>query len=393
MVSHQGAVRDAAEFGVLRMVGILAVVFPAAALIHVLANMRDYRQPAVAIVTWLLMFPAAVWLLPRIRTSRPADGTARARSLTTAEAMAAILIAAAAVGIMGWEYRTPDASGGVDLAVLGTAWLLAIVALSRPASVWVPGALVVYAVYAVLLITSAGTNPVYLNELEAAGYILVIVLAAFSVLRPTIATHTSVSARRSLLASKSAAEREAAAAVQADRRSRLALLEMEALPLLRDIADGTLDPATSDVRERCARHAAALRHSLTDRAPSAEGLMAGLELAVRAAGARGLLVDIRMIGDPGVTAPEITRAAVTTVDAVLTALPPHQVTLTVIAPGDEVELYVTFGQPLPMIPGLARPGEDLPAAAGWRACLTTEDTGTGCLEIGWRKAVLGDRRH
>jgi hypothetical protein len=371
------------------MVGILAVVFPAAALIHVLANIHDYRQPAIAVLVWLLMFPVAVWLVPRIRTSRPADGITRPKSLTRADAVAAILIAAAAVGVMGWEYRTPDASGGVDLAVLGTAWLLAIVALSFPALVWIPGALIVYAVYAVLLISTAGMNPVYLSELEAAGYILVVVLSAFSVLRPTIATHTSISARRSLLASKSAAEREAAAAVQADRRSRLALLEIEALPLLRDIADGTLDPATSEVRERCARHAAALRHSLTDRAPSAEGLMAGLELAVRAAGARGLLVDIRIIGDPGVTAPEITRAAVTTVDAVLSALPPHQVTLTVIAPGEEVELYVTFGEPLLTIPGLARPGAGLPAASGWRACLITEDTSTGCLEIGWRKAVFG----
>jgi len=393
VVSHHGAVRDAAEFGVLRVVGLLAVVFPAAALIHVLANMHDYRQPVVAVVVWLLMFPAAVWLVPRVRTSRPFDGITSARGLTRVEATAAILIAAAAVGVMGWEYRTPDASGGVNLAMLGTAWLLAIVALSCPASVWIPGALIVYAVYTVLLITTAGTNPVYLSELGAAGYILVIVLAAFSLLRPTFATHASISARRSLLASKSAAEREAAAAVQADRRSRLALLEMEALPLLREIADGTLDPATSDVRERCARHAAALRHSLTDRARSAEGLMAGLELAVRSAGARGLLVDIRMIGDPGITAPEITRAAVTTVDAVLSVLPPHQATLTVIAPGDEVELYVTFGQPLPIIPGLARPGEDLPATAGWHACLSTEDTGTGCLEIGWRKAVMGDRGH
>lgn len=393
MVSPQGAVRDLAEFGVLRMIGLFGVVFPLAGLIHVLVNVHDYRQPAVAVGVWLLMFPVAVWFVPRVRTSGPADGLTGAKSLTRANAVAAILIAAAAVGIMGWEYRTPYSSGGVDLAVLGTAWLLAIVALSCPASVWIPGALIVYTVYAVLLVSSAGTNPVYLSELEAAGYILVIVLSSFSVLRPTIATHGSMSARRSLLASKSAAERAATAAVQADRRHRLALLEMEALPLLRAIADGTLDPATSNVRERCARHAAALRHSLTDRAPRAEGLMAGLELAVRTAGARGLLVDIRMIGDPGNTAPEITRVAATTVDAVLSSLPPQQVTLTVIARGDEVELYVTFGEPLLTIPDVVRPSEDLPAAAGWRASLSTEDTGTGCLEIGWRKAVLSDRRH
>jgi hypothetical protein len=120
--------------------------------------------------------------------------------------------------------------------------------------------------------------------------------------------------------------------------------------------------------------------------------MAELELAVRAAGARGLLVDVRMIGDPGITTPEITGAVVTTVDAVLSVLPPQHVTLTVIAPGDDVELYVTFGESLRAIPDLTRPGRDLPAAAGWHAALTTEDTGSGCLEVGWRKAVPGDWR-
>jgi hypothetical protein len=381
VVSHHGAVQDATEFGVHRMVGVLAVVFPLAGLIQVLANLRDYRQPAVAVAVWLLMFPVAVWLVPRTRARDPAGG------LTRAEAVAAILIAVAAVAAIGWEYRMPDPSGGVDLAVLGTSWLLAIVALSCPASVWVPGALIVFIVHAALLVRTAGANPLGLTELEAAGYILVIVVAAFSALRPTIAMHTSISGRRAWLASRSVAERAAVAAVQTDRRNRLAFLEMEALPLLRAIADGTLDPATSEVQERCARPAAALRHSLTDRAPSAEGLMAGLELAVRAAGARGLLVDVQMIGDPGITGPEVNRAVVATVAAVLSALPPHQVTLTVIAPGDDVELYVTFSEPLRVIPDLARPGRDLPAEAGWHACLATEDVGTGYLEVGWRKAV------
>jgi hypothetical protein len=393
VVSHHGTVRDAAEFGVLRVVGLLAAVFPLAGLTQVLANLHDYRQPAVAIAVWLLMFPVAVRLVPRVRTSTSADGLAGPDGLTRSEAVAAVLIAVAAVAVIGWEYRMPDSSGGVDLAILGTAWLLAIVALSCPASVWIPGALIVFTVHAVLLVRASGADPLGLTELEAAGYILVIVLAAFSVLRPTIAMHTSISARHARLTSRSVAERAAAVAIQADRRNRLALLEMEALPLLRAIADGSLDPAASEVRERCARHAAALRHSLTDRAPRAEGLMAALELAGRVAGARGVLADAQIIGDPGITAPEVTRAVVTAVDAVLSTLPPQQVTLIVIAPGDAVELYVTFGEALRLIPDLGRPGRDLPTAAGWHASLTTEDTGPGCLEVVWRKAVPRDGRH
>ena len=241
--------------------------------------------------------------------------------------------------------------------------------------------------HAALLIRAAGTSTMSLAKLAVAGYILAAVLIAFAALRPTLAMHTSMTARHAALASRSVAEHAAAAAVQQDRRSRLALLEMEALPLLHGIADGTLDPTDGDVRERCARHAAVLRHSLTDRAPSAGGLVAGLAPALQAASARGLLVNVQVIGDPGLPAPEVARAVLTAVDAVLSALPPHQVTLTVLASGGDVELYLTFSEPLRVTPDVARFGRDLSAAARWHATVTAEETGTGCLEIGWRKAI------
>jgi hypothetical protein len=193
-------------------------------------------------------------------------------------------------------------------------------------------------------------------QLEAGGYILVAILIAFAALRPALALHTRMSARRAALASRADAERAAAAAVLADRRSRLARLELEALPLLRGIAEGRLDPADAGVRERCARHAAALRHSLTDRAPAAGGLVAALEPALRTAAARGLLVNVQVIGDPGVSRPDTARAIAATVDAELGALPPHQVTLTVIAPGAEAELYLTFSEPAPGCVEISRRG-------------------------------------
>ena len=386
MVSHHEVVRNTTEFGLLRMTGVLAAILPCAALIQVLANLHDYRQPAVAIAVWLAMLAVAVWLVPRTRT----DGLSRG------ESAAAVLIAVAAVAAIGWEHRAHDATGSVDLAILGTVWLLALVALSRPARAWVPGALLLFAVHVVLLVRAVGAKPLSLAQLEAAGYILMVVLVAFAALRPTLAVHTSMAARRALLASKSAAERAAAAAVLQDRQSRLARLEAEALPLLRGIADGTLDPTARDVRERCARHAAVLRHALTDRAPGPAGLVAGLQPALRAASARGLLVNVQVIGDPGIPAPEVAHAILATVDAVISALPPHQIMLTVLAAGEDVELYVTFSEPLRATPDLARLAPDGPAAARWHCAVTAEQTGTGCLEISWRKdggTVPRDRRH
>ena len=286
---------------------------------------------------------------------------------------------------------------------------------------WIPGALTVYGVHAVLLIGVAGANPQSLAQLEAAGYILAAVLIAFAALRPTVAMHTSMTARRAELASRSEAERAAAAAVLADRQGRLALLEMEVLPLLRGIADGTLDPAAGEVLQRCARHAADLRHSLTDhgltdhgltdhgltdhgltghgltdhgltdRAPDAGGLLARLQPALRAAGARGSLVNVQLIGDPGTPPPQVADAVLATVDAVISGLPPHQVMLTVLGSADSVEVYVTFSEPLRETPDLTPFGRDLPLAVHWHASVTGQDAGPGCLEISWRKAVPGDR--
>ena len=283
MVSHHEAVREVTEPGLQRMVGAMAVILPLAALGQVLANADEYYQPAVAVAVWLAVLAAGAWLVPRIGTG----------VLTRGESAAAVAIAVAAVAAAGWEHRPQHGSGSVDLAILGTVWLLVPVAVSRPARAWVPGALVVFAVHAALLIRVAGTRPLSLAELAAAGYILTGVLVAFAAVRPTLAMHTRMAARRAALASRSEAERAAAAAVQQDRRSRLAVLEVGALPLLHAIADGKLDPTDADVRERCARHAAVLRHSLTDRAPSAGGLVAGLGPALQAASARGLLVTSR----------------------------------------------------------------------------------------------------
>ncbi|HEX4092041.1 MAG TPA: hypothetical protein VHZ33_25275 [Trebonia sp.] len=380
MVSAHKVVGDVTEAGLLRMIGTIAVTLPAVSLVQVLANVHEYRQPAAVIAVWLVVLGAAAWLAPRMR----------ARVLSAAETAAAIAIAIAAVTVVGAERQGNVMPGSVDLAILGTLWLTVVVMLSAPAWVSVPAALSVYAAHSALLIRSEGMNPVTLSELEAAGYICAAFLIAAAVLRPTIPVHVSLAARRASLASRSAAESAAAAAIGQERQSRLAVLEKEALPLLRAIANGTLDPSADDVRDRCARHAAALRHSLTGRGADAGPLTAELEPALQAARDRGLLVTVQLIGDPGpVTAP-VARAVTATVDAVLSALPPHQVTLTVLAADEDVELYLAFDAPLASSPDLtefARAG-DLPPTAGWRATVNAAGTG-GYLEVGWRQGGGG----
>jgi hypothetical protein len=376
VVSAHKVVGDVAEAGLSRMVGTIAVILPAVALLQVLANAHNYRQPAAVMSVWLVVLGAAAWLAPRMR----------ARVLSGAETAAAIAIAIAAVTVVGAERQGHVMPGSVDLAMLGTLWLLVVVVMSAPFWVSVPAALTVYAAHSALLIRAEGMNPVTLSELEAAGYICAAFLIAAAVLRPTIPVHVSLAARRTSLASRSAAESAAAAAIGQERRSRLAVLEKEALPLLRGIADGTLDAAASDVRDRCARHAAVLRHSLTG-GPDVGDLASGLEPALQAARERGLLVTVQLVGDPGPAPPGLARAVLATVGAVLRSLPPQQVTLTVLGVGDDVELYLAFDAPPPNGPDLTRLPDvnDLPAAARWRAAVNTTGPDGGYLEVIWRK--------
>ena len=379
MVSPHEVARDTAEVGLMRLIRTLAMVMPSVALIQVLVNSRDYRQPAAVILIWLAVLGAGAWLVPR----------QRAGGLGAGETAAAILVTIGAVASIGAEHRPHGAPGSVDLAVLGTIWLLALVVMSHSAKIWIPAALLVYSVQGAVLIRDGGLNPLSLSQLAAAGYIVAAVLTSFALLRPTLDLRVTMAARQASLASRSAAERAAAAAIQEEQQRRLVVLEKEALPLLRGIADGTLDPADEGVREECARHATVLRHSLTSGAQGgAQGggeLLAGLEPALRAAADRKMPVTVQVIGDPGTPQPPVARAVLAVVAAVISVLPPHQVILTVLASGDDVELYLTFSAPVRAAPDLTRFGLDVPASARWRACVSTTETGEGCLEVSWRK--------
>ena len=376
MLSRDRLVQQTYATGLPRMAAGVALVWQFAILIQVLAYLHDFRQPAVVILVWLGMLAAAGWLLPR----------ARAGWLSGRDAAVAIAVAVAAVALVGWERRL-HATGAVDWSVVGTGWLLALVALSRPAWEWITGALLVFAVHAAVAYRVLGVTALGQARLAATGYTVLVILAGFAALRPAIRAQARVAARRATLASQTAAERAADGAIQQDRRRRLAVLEEEVLPLLRGIAHGTLDPASPAVQQRCAERADALRRALADRAQPDGGLLAGLAPALSAAQARGLPVEVQVIGDPGIPGPEVAGATQAAVSDVVGALPPHPVLLTVLASEDEVELYLTFEQPPPGPVDVTGLRHQVPATAGWQAMVDIGDAGTGFLAVRWRKAA------
>ena len=376
MLAGDGLVGDAYEAELPRMMAGVALIWVFGTLIQVLAYLRDYRHPVIPVLAWAGMLGAAGWLVPR----------ARKGGMSRADAAVAVATALAVVALVGWQ-RRPGAIGSVDWSVAGTCWMLALVALYRPAWEWATGALLVFGTHAVFSVRVLGVTPLGQARLAATGYTLVVCLAVFAALRPALRVHARIAARRSALASQAAAQRAAAEAIQQDRRARLDLLEAEALPLLRGIADGRLDPADSEVRARCARRAAMLRRALVDGTHQPGGLLAGLEPALAAARDRGLPMEVQVIGDPGSPGREIVGATRAAIDGVVSVLPPHPVMLTVLATQQDVELYLTFERrPLGRldVTSLRRP---LPESVGWRAVVDVDETGAGCLEIRWRNAA------
>ena len=365
---------DAYDFDLPKVVGAVAVVWQLAALVQVIAYLHDYRQPAVMVAIWLGLLAAAAWLIPR----------ARAGGLTAAEAAWAIAFAVAAVALVGWERRLHGAGGPVDWSVVGSGWLLALVAVSRPPRTWICGAVLVFAAHAIFAIRVLGATTLDLARLSVTAYSLVIILAVFAALRPATAAYARLAARRSALVSQSASERAAAAAIRADQSERLALLETEALPLLRGIADGTLAVTDVEVRRRCASYAATLRRALVDRAGDTGGLLAELAPVLTSARDRGMPAELQLLGDLGSPPPAVASATVAAVDGVLRALPPQPVILTVLVDEEDVELFVTFDQPPGAVPDLAALNQSVPAMTGWHAAVEVGDTGAGCLEVRWR---------
>ena len=375
MVNRDAVLRDTYESGLPRVVAAVAAIWQLSMLFQVLAYLPDFRQHAVVVAVWLGLLAAAIWLVPR----------AWAGGLSAREGAAAVLIAIVAVAVVGFERRAHGAPGSVDWSVVGSGWLLALVALSRPAWLWISGAVGVFVVHTVMIVRVLGTSSLVLARLTATAYSLVIILVVFAALRPSATAYAAIAGRRAALLSRAGTEHAAAAAVQQDRRDRLAILEAEALPLLRGVADGSLDPADPGVRERCARHAAALRRALASRTPQAAGLLAELQPALHAARARGLPLEIQVLGDPGQPGRAVADATLAAVEGVVRALPPHPVSLTVLASDDDVELYVVFARPPAGAPEVFGLSDLVPAAAGWRAAVDVDETGAGCLEVRWRK--------
>ncbi len=374
---HDRLVHGAYESELPRVLGVVAALWQLAFLIQILGYLPEYRAPLVPLAVWAALTAAACWLIPRTRTG----------DLTRGESFCAIALVILAVSLDGWAGRMPGSAGSVDWSIFGSSWLIALVAVSRPAGEWAGGALLAVAAHVAFSANLLGMPALGLSKLTASVYTLAVIGIIFAAIRPTLRTQARIAVRRAALASQSTAKADAVAAIREDRRARLAVLEAEVLPLLHAIAAGTLEPADSAVRDRCARLGATLRRSLTGGSRGTEpGLVTQLEPTLRAASARGLLVNVQAIGDHGTPEPKASAGALAAIDSMLATLPPQPVTLTVLSSADDVAVYLTFIQPPRLTPDPILTSLGVPASAQWQVGLDLDDTGAGCLEVSWRRS-------
>ena len=179
-------------------------------------------------LVWAALTVAAFWLIPQTGTG---DLSGRA-------ATCAIALVVVAVALDGWAGRMPGSAGAVDWSISGSSWLIALVAVSRPTWEWACGALLAFAAHLAFAANLLGTPTLGLSKLTASAHALAVIGIIFAAIRPTLRAQARIAVRRAALASQSAAEADAAAAIREDRRDRLALQDAEALPLLHAIAAG-----------------------------------------------------------------------------------------------------------------------------------------------------------
>ncbi|RZQ60409.1 ATP-binding protein [Amycolatopsis suaedae] len=281
--------------------------------------------------------------------------------------IAAVVVAAGVTGLSGRGRRLPVLSLGLLLvaSVLSTAavpagllvtqthWVYplaglaaVLVLMDRPVRELAAFLAVHLGVTATqVVLAGQGDRPTLValaSMTVIAGSVQLAVGAAAAALRGVAGRAARATAERERLRTRSVV----AAQLRADRRARYAELDRTVVPLLRGLADGTLDPAAPRVRRDCATQAARLRRLLAERDDVADPLVHELRACAEVAERAGVAVTFAVSGQslPLSTAQ---RRALTDPVIALLAEAVGSARITVTAHGDAVTVSVLADAPAP----------------------------------------------
>jgi hypothetical protein len=251
---------------------------------------------------------------------------------------------------------------------------------------WVLAALLTDAVVLWVDVDRAGTGPLILTRLFAASYALWTLLIMVAALGPVLRSTAETTARAVAADAELAARQESTKAISRDRQRRRQHLERETLPLLRDIAEGILDPRADEVRRACTTQATLVRRRLsTSMRPGRLDRLDRLEAVVEAAEARGVAIQVQLAGDLTDAPTAIRTEIIDTVDEALDAVPDDgPALLTVLCTDTGGSVYVSF--PADHLTGTS--SQDPAGDPGDTDTRLTEvrtevEDGQACLEVRW----------
>ena len=268
-------------------IAVLVVAATVLAGSAIFRNLPRYQPAWLQILAYVALASVVATELVLVRR-RQAWGRLRWPALATATgaSMAAIvsLPPGAAVTSVDWAFGT-------------VGWMYLILLLDRPL-IWLVAVLLMHEGLTVggLLLSGAATEGVLLNlaagSLGALGY--------------PLTAGSGARALRAFAAAADAAVREAAEIRTADelaarlhdhRREKFTDLYQRTLPILRGLADASLDPADPQVRRACAIEAARMRRLFAETDVAPDSLLHALRHSADTADRRGVLVEMQAKGD------------------------------------------------------------------------------------------------
>ncbi|SQE00014.1 putative signal transduction histidine kinase [Parafrankia sp. Ea1.12] len=386
--------RDSYAAGLRRTVAaVTAIWFTSTVFVLVLVAPSSRSVPA-AVLHWLSM--ALVVL--------PAAWTAYRRPLRRAEAIILMVLALAVTAAVGFNIAPThtDAAAGTGgppsristWPVLILPLLLALLAVSRLFVEWIVAIAATVTVLDLLVLRGAGTGPLALAQLLTATNGQIAIQVMVSMGGPLLRRTADQVARAVEAETAQAAAARSTAAIRQDRARGLATVEREVLPLLEAVADGLLDPGDPAVRERCGRHATAVRRALVT---GATGALGSLAEPVFEARARGLDLEVQVVGEAPWIPARVSERLAAVLPGLLRAVPAagaEHAVLTLICEEGDGRLFLTYPAAAPpeltALTGIAG-GEVFPVSEVLSVSADADD-GQVCVEVAWsagREVRLG----
>ncbi len=275
--------------GVAKAVVSVALLWHLFSLSMLVTNWQAYRSGGVVVAAWVVMLVVGIVLAVRVTGRGGVNGP-------QAAAATAVLLAATLAVIASCD--GPGLLNHANWVTGGFGWFIVILAVYRPAWEAAAGLAVLAAAdlvaVAVRFHGALSAVAFIVGTLFSIGILQLGTIAVFRILNGNV--DTAAGAVRTVNALE--IDRAARAAIVQDRAARDHKLDRDLFPLVRGLADGSLDPGSAATRQRCDVAAGVLRALIThDDGTTAVAPLDAAARASDAAQAHGVVPDLRIDPD------------------------------------------------------------------------------------------------